>query len=234
MKGNGLFFVLLTFATFSFTACEKGTTSNPQTATIPPVNRLIFEADADSGGHLKMEIDDTHIESLLDGNTNIDVTPLLIPYPPISNLLSTHESLAKFTLTNINYYGETISEITCDSDPDYKFPLLWQGFIGDNLRDYYEGFNGYLYLDDISQAQTYALQGVNDTITYAAVADNTPFSADCTSTDGESYIITFYDATDVRSHGIQTTFSVETGSIKGIVRLHRVGDGHVPPLDMLF
>jgi len=234
MKKNGLSFVLLVFVTFSFIACKKNTTSS-EPASVASVNRLIFESDAESGGHLKMEIDDTHIESLLDGNTS-GVTSL--PISASNFTLPLHESLVKFTFTNVNYYGETISEVTCDSNPDSKFSLLWKGSIGSSIWNYYEGFNGYLYLlddtDPIPANHFYAIQGESDTITSAAVADGTYFSADCTSADGEAYTVSFYPSDDVLSHSIQTTFSVEKGTIEGIVRLHRIGDGHVPPLDMLF
>ena len=225
MKKNNFFVFGLAFSLLFFSACENEV--DPQGAPMATkVNRLIFEAEAESGGHLKVELSDTHIESLLDGNQSGITTPLLIPSN--SYVLPLHQSLASFSFTDVNYYGVTIADITCSSNPESKFPLLWVGPLG----DYYEGFNGYLYLDDIIGGSQYVLQSDNEVINSAAVAEY--FYADCTSSDGNAYRVSFYPPSDPLSHSIQTTFSVDKGILEGIVRLHRVGDGYTPYIDLLF
>ena len=223
MKKNTFLLLFLSMGILGFSACENVT--DPQASTVSTyVNRLIFESDADSGGHLKVEIKDTFIENLLDGNGDV-VTPLLLPPTP---LLPFHESLVDFTFTDVNYYGETIADITCSGSSESLLPLLWEGPLG----EYYEGPNGYLYLDDTIIGSQYILQGSSDVISGAVVVSS--FHAECTSSDGEAYRATLYPASNVLSHGISTSFSVDKGTLKGIVRLHRVGDGHDPFIDLLF
>ncbi len=224
MKSNKLIFALLFLAGLNFTACDN--VSDPQASTVTTIeNRLIFTGYAESGAYIKVELSDTHIESLLDGNNSGVTTPLLIPS---SLTLPAHSSLATITLTDINYYGKLIPSVTCSSDPDNKLSLVWVGPLG----DYYEGPNGYLYLDDILMGSQYVLQGSSETLNEAVIVSY--YYSDCVSDDGSSFRVSFYPRTDVLSHSIETTFSVDEGTIKGIVRLHRVGDGYTPYIDLLF
>lgn len=224
MKLNKLFISLVAVCAVSLIAsCDDVT--DPQPSTISTVNRLIFEGDAETGGHLKVELSDTHIESLLDGNNSGVTSPLLIPS---SLILPEHSSLISITLTDVNYYGETVADVSCSSNPDNKIELLWRGPIG----DYYEGPNGYMYLDDTLGASQYILQGSSETMDEAAIVSY--YYSNCTSSDGNAYRVSFYPDNDVLSHGIETTFDVDRGVVTGILRLHRIGDGHTPYIDLLF
>jgi len=221
MKNKYCLLSLFALTIFALTACDNVTT-DPDPAE-PVVNKLIFQSEAESGGTVKVELNDTFIESLLTGNNSGVTTPLLLPATPA---LPVHESSIKVNLSDIDYYGQIISGIECVSDE--TIGLIWEGPLG----EYYEGPNGYLYLDDVLIGNQYVLQGDTEIIDTAIV--NSFYYMNCTSSDGVAYKLSFYPSNHVLSHGIATRFSVEEGSFTGIIRLHKVGEGYLPYLDLLF
>jgi len=210
-------------------ACNNNTpTPQPQPDVV--VNRLIFTGTADTGGDVKIELTDTKLESVLDGNPNY--SGAVLPNPPV---LPFHTSLITVDMTDLNYYEETVT-INCASSSSNKIPLEWRGTVG----SFYENTDGLLYVMDLGFPQ-YLEQQTDDALLDAVIPIPTAtllgvgyyFNTLCTGSDGNEYRVSFYDRTNPYAHGITTTFSVVNGTVEGIIRVHRLGDGHHPYLDIL-
>ncbi|MEI6079464.1 MAG: hypothetical protein WCQ53_02340 [bacterium] len=193
--------------------------TTPAAATVV-LSRLIFTGEANVGGAVKVEIKDSYIESALDGNPGFLGTTLTT-----LTALPEHKSSIKVTIDNLSYYDQAPTQIVCNEDSNNKMSIVYSGPFG----SYYEGTAGKLYR--ATAPLQYIEQGLTENITEAAVSAF--FLTSCKDTNGNSYEVSFYPSSDPLSHSITTTFRVLDGSLKGIIRVHHEGEGHVPFVDML-
>ena len=228
MAFNRLHFICSVSALLLFASCNSDNPTQANAATTV-VNRLIFTGTADVGGTVKVELDDTRMEAVLDGNA--DYSNGILPGLP---LLLPHYSLVTITISDLDYYGDVVS-IECKASSTKKIPLEWKGPAG----SYYEGPNGIMYVYDSGLPQ-YLEQGLDDTITSAVIPVPTPamgagyhFYMDCTGSDSSEYRVTLYDRTSPLAHSITTKFDINSGTMEGVVRIHRIGDGYHPFMDIL-
>ncbi|MCX6112484.1 MAG: hypothetical protein NTY22_04260, partial [Proteobacteria bacterium] len=179
MKKYFNFFALMcTISVMSLISCNSHVTPNPQPAP-PFVSRLIFTGEADVGGSTKVEIKDSYIESVLDGNPDWQGN-ILNPVSP----LPSYASPVKITISNLVYYDQIIDTITCNDDVKNKMLLQYKGPFG----TYFVGPDGKLYRT-IGVLQ-YIEQGLTEDITNASV--NAFFLVTCQDSNGNSYEVSFY------------------------------------------
>jgi hypothetical protein len=240
MAFNRIKIVLLAGASLLISSCRNDdVTSQPQPQPQPAplkVSRLIFTGTANTGGDVKVTLNDPKLELVLDGNSNYsgqsDVCLLFPCYPPRFSLISVE-------MVDLNYYGDSVS-ITCAESDSSRIPLEWRGSVGESL---YENSNGIMYAWD--NVGHYYEQDTNEVLTEAVIPDYSAFAVlgtgyvfaiECTGSDGSDYRVSFYDSSTDQaehSHSITTTFSVEKGTVEGIIRVHRIGDGYHPYMDIL-
>jgi len=211
-----------------FVSCSDDPASQPEASTAV-VNRLIFTGTANSGGNVAIELDDTKLEAVLDGNPNYNggVLPGLPSLP-------FHKSLIKIDITDLNYDDDTVT-INCAVSSSNKIPLEWRG----NAGSFYENTDGIMYVYDSGLPQ-YLEQQTDEALLEAVIPVPTSvlgagyhFNTLCAGSDGNEYRVSFYDRTTSCAHGIMTTFSVVNGTVEGIIRVHRIGDGYHPYMDIL-
>ena len=221
MKGYSCIFSLICSAFLMvFISCSSDVTPSPQAET-PFVSRLIFIGDANVGGSAKVEIKDSYIESILDGNPDWQGN-ILTP----TTALPLYSAPVKVTISNLSYYDQVVDEIVCSDDVKNKILLQYRGPFG----AYFMGTDSKLYRE--TGVLQYIEQGLSEYITSASI--ETFFFTSCQDTNNVPYEVSFYPYSDELSHGITTIFNVTNGSLRGIIRIHRVGDGHVPYIDLLF
>ena len=211
-----------------FSCNNNDLTPQPQPAPLV-VNRLVFTGTANTGGDVRIELDDAKLETVLDGNPNYNGG--VLPSPP---QLPFHESLITIDITDLNYYGDVVT-VNCAASSSNKIPLELIG----NAGSFYENTNGVFYLQDNSLPQ-YLEQQTNEVFLEAVIPIPTSilgsgyyFNTLCTASDGNDYRVSFYDRTNPFSHGITTTFSIVDGTVEGIIRIHRLGEGYHPSFDIL-
>ncbi|MFH1223117.1 MAG: hypothetical protein V1647_02090, partial [Pseudomonadota bacterium] len=225
--------IFLTAALVALISSCRSEEPIPGPEPAPVVNRLIFNGTATTGGDVKIEFFDTAFENILDGNAKS-----AYGWQPWSEYLagnfSDHKSVMEVTITNLNYYGETISEIICASSDTNKIPLV----ASDGTTIFFEHTDGKFYFFDGLQ-MLFLEQGVNEVITelsipVSSLTDPNPyFKMDCAGNDGSAYTVSFYTAdTEDMSHGIVTKFFIEKGTIEGLIKIHRIGDGYHPIFDI--
>ena len=229
MAFNKIKIVFMIGASLMFYACNsEDPTSLSQPETVA-TNRLIFIGTADTGGSVKIELNDAKLESVLDGNPNYNggtlISPPMLPY---------HKSYVRIDITDLNYYDDVVT-ISCPVSYANKMPLEWRG----NAGSFYENTDGILYVQDLGLPQ-YFEQQTHEALLEAAIpvpslvlGAEYNFNTLCSGSDGNDYRISFYDRTSPYAHGITTTFSVVNGTVEGIIRVHRLGDGYHPYLDIL-
>jgi hypothetical protein len=203
--------------------------SDPGASAPVFVSRLIFTGDANVGGTVKVEIKDSYIEGVLDGNSDWLGNTATAPF---GTPLAAYTSPVKITISNLTYHDQTVAEITCSEDTNNQMSMAYEGPSG----TYYEGTDGklYLYTGTILGVLQYSEQGLADAITKASLAVDGFFLVNCKDSDGNDYEVSLYPSNDILSHGITTTFDVASGAIEqGIVRVHKVAEGHVPYVDMV-
>jgi len=221
MKSNFCVLSLLCSAFLMiFISCSSDITPAPQPEK-PFVSRLIFIGNANVGGSAKIEIKDSYIESVVDGNPDSLGNTLT----PTTNL-PLYSSPIKVTISNLSYYDQVVDEIVCNEDTDNKMSLQYRGPFG----SYFMGTDGKLYRQ-IGVLQ-YIEQGLTEDITSASIGAF--FLVNCQDTNGIPYEVSFYPSSDELSHGITTILNVTNGSLRGIIRVHKVSEGHVPYVDLLF
>lgn len=193
---------------------------NPQPAPIF-VSRLIFIGESNVGGSAKIEIKDSYIESVLDGNPDWQDNSL----NPTSSL-PLYASPTKITINDLSYYGDLISEIVCLDDTNNQMQVQYEGPYG----AYFKGPDGKLYRS-IGVLQ-YVEQGLMEEIHNASIRNF--FLAECIDENNNVYDISFYPDVDPLSHGVTTDMDIVNGGLRGIIRVHKIGDGYTTFVDMLF
>ncbi|MEI6092963.1 MAG: hypothetical protein WCQ47_04685 [bacterium] len=221
MKTFLSFLFMVLFA--SLISCNNDSSSqvNPQPAAPIFVSRLIFIGEANIGGSIKIEIKDTYIDSILDGNTDWQDNVL----NPISSL-PLYASPTKITISNLSYYGETINKIICQDDSNNPMQVQYEGPYG----AYFKGPDNKLYR--IVGPLQYIEQGRVEKIANASIRSF--FLTQCTDDNSNIYEVSFYPDSDDLSHNITTNFDILSGGLKGIIRVHKEGDGYTTYVDMLF
>ena len=234
MSFNKLKIAFLAGTSLLILSCNNETPVQPAPEPASPViNRLIFNGTAHTGGDVTITLNDTKLEAVLDGNPRFANLPALSGLP----MLPPRFSLISAELTELNYYGETVT-ISCAESSSSLIPLEWHGDAG----SFYQNSNGIMYVYDTGMSQYFEQQD-DDALSAAVIPDYSTFSAilgngylfyiECTGSDGLDYRVSFYDRSTPEAHSITTTFSVEEGTVEGILRVHRIGDGHHPFLDIL-
>ncbi len=230
MSFNKIKIALFVGTSLMLFACNDETPTNVSEPAAVVVNRLIFAGTADTGGSVKIELDDTKLETVLDGNPNYNGG--VLPFPP---QLPFHSSLITINMTDLNYYEDVVT-ITCPSSSSNKIPLEWRGDAG----SFYQNTDGVMYVADLGLPQ-YLEQQTDDVLLDAVIPVPTTtllgvgyhFNMLCTGSDSNDYRVSFYDRTSPYAHGITTTLSVVNGTVEGVIRVHRLGDGYHPYLDIL-
>lgn len=223
MSFNKIKIALLVGTSLMLFACNDQNPTDVSEPAVVAVNRLIFTGTADTGGSVKIELDDARLEAVLDGNPNYGGNVL-----PAVPSLPCRASLITVDITDLNYYGDNVT-INCPSSSSNRISLEWRGTAG----SFYENTDGVMYVFDLGLPQ-YLEQQTDDALLDAVIpVSATHFDRLCTGTDGNDYRISFYDRNSPYAHGITTTFSVVNGTVEGIMRVHRLGDGYHPYLDIL-
>ena len=221
MRDHSCLFSLICSVLFmSFISCGSKVTPAPQPEP-PFVSRLIFIGDASVGGSAKIEIKDSYLESILDGNPDWQGT-ILTP----TTALPLYSAPVKVTISNLSYYDQVVDAIVCTDDVKNKISLAYKGPFG----TYFMGTDGKLYRQ--TGVLQYVEQGLSEYLTSASI--ETFFLVNCQDSNGVSYEVSFYPYTDELSHGITTILNITNGSIRGIIRVHKVSEGHIPYVDLLF
>jgi hypothetical protein len=213
------------------TSCSSNVegTNPPSIEPAEIISRLIFTSSSNIGD-VKIEMNEPYIERVLDGNPDwvglsaLSSTPYSSVYP----------SDITINVSNLYYDGEEISSVLCDYDENNKIDLIYTSSMG----DLYMGPNSKFYRYTPTAfppppPYLYADQELDENILSARLA-NFYLKQNCTGSDGKVYEVSFYPSTNPLSHNITTSFSIDDGSISGIIRVHQEGNGHVPFVDMLF
>jgi hypothetical protein len=235
MAFNKIKIVLLAGTSLFILSCHETTTTTQTQPETPTASRLTFTGTAHTGGTVKVTLDDNKLELVLDGDPNYVSTVMPIPAPPY---LAPRASMINIEMTDLNYYGDIVT-VTCVESDANKIYLEWRGAAG----NFYENTGGTMYVFD-SGGPEYLEQKDDEALLEAVIPTPNPpslplgagyyyFTTDCTGSDGSDYRVSFYDSSTSYTHGITTTFSVTDGTVEGIIRVHRIGDGYHPYMDIL-
>jgi hypothetical protein len=234
MLFNRIKIVFLAGTSLFVLSCNNSTTTQTQPST-PTVSILTFTGTAHTGGDVTITIDDSALELVLNGDPDYNGSSTAIPAPPY---LAPRSSMVNIDMASLNYYGDVVN-ITCVESASNKMFLVWQGMAG----NFYENTGGTMFVFDAGGPQYFAQTTTEALLTAVVPTPNPPvlpaganyyyFSTDCTGDDGSDYTVSFYDSSTPYAHGITTTFSVVDGTVTGIIRVHRIGDGYHPYMDIL-
>jgi len=225
------FLMVAVAAIFIFASCGDSDVVAPLPAPTP-TPKLVFTGNISNGGTIDAELTDTVLNDRTDGNaSSLSSTMAINLNNP--NLPAGFEALSDFTLTltltNLNYWGENIEEIKCETTAGEKLPLVVLKLTNDgSYAQYFQQRDVNLYYIDVPTSMLVE-QGANDKIKEFDIDKTDPtfkFVMNCTGSDSSSYTLTIYPASNVLSHGIITKFSAETEEITGIMMVHRVDDGY--------